>query len=350
MRVSVTIITRSLAMACLLVLLSAGSALGQQQELGDDFIFFVDGTNVLVPSVSGDVVDDPLAPGNTVVQFNYGNWAEVGFDFGGATGADISQNQMDGDTLFLRMLSDPANLGQPGVKLTFFDKNDGQPEGDLRFRANWDIPQWVHDGEWHDLAIPLPPGTWQELEDAKTAGTLDTLAAKWTYGGAWSAGFGVALDGLGPNTAERPDLWTEFEWNAIALLGIHFDNNSSGGPIWMDDVYLGGADVDLGVAAGTPEAMSGVAFDAAAGKNVISWTHNPDFGGYNVYVSESEITDVSADGVSLLTTVPFNADAFSVDHIFEVPHPSLKASALNGTVVSRLTPSADTSVISDSET
>jgi len=211
----------------------------------------------------------------------------------------------------------------------FEDFNDGNGADDgsanTPFRLLWQIPEHYRDGAWHDLAITLPPTTWQALEDAKANGFTgeDSLAQYWIYGGSWSSGgFGVATDLLGPNTSERPDLWHEYEWNSMHGFGIFFDSNGGGGPVYVDDFYIGPRDLDISAASGVPAAMSGVTVAGDGPQNLISWTHNPDFGGYRVYFSESPITDVSADGVELLSTIPFSADAFEVRHSLEAPHPS----------------------------
>ena len=42
----------------------------------------------------------------------------------------------------------------------------------------------MRDGQWHEVSIPLPPATYTELEDAKTANGLWTV---WTAYGNMSA-------------------------------------------------------------------------------------------------------------------------------------------------------------------
>ena len=307
--------------------------------LGDDFIFFVNGTNTLVPNFDGAIVDDPMDPMNKVVQYTYGNWSFQAFRFEPTVGLDLTQNQSGGDVLHLRLLVDPANQGMPNVELMFEDKTDnsGADDGsaDLPFRLVWRVPEHYRDGQWHTLDLPLPPATWQELEDAKAAGTLDSLAMYWTYAGAWSSGgFGVSLDGLGPTSSERPDLWKEFEWSNVQNLGFFWDNNSGGGNVWVDDVYIGRKDLDLSVANDPASAMTGVMFEATMEGNKISWTHSPEFGGYNVYMSPDMFTAVSDPGVSLVTSVPSTATMFEVMHRLEVFHASLAPVTLHYAVTS----------------
>ena len=296
--------------------------------LGDDFILFVNGTNTLVPSFDGTVVDDPMDPTNKVIQYNYGNWSFQAFRFEPTVGLDLTQNRDEGDVLHLRLLVDPGNAGMPNVELMFEDKTDfsGADDGsaDLPFRLVWRVPEEMRNGEWHTLDIPLPPATWQELEDGKAAGTLDSLAMHWVYAGAWSTGaFGVALDGLGPTSGERPDLWKEFEWSNVQNLGFFWDNNTGGGNVWVDDVYIGRKDLDLSVANDPAAAMTGVSFAGSMDGNRISWSHSPDFGGYNVYMNVIPFTSLTDPGVTLLQNVPSDASMFEVLHRPEVIHQSL---------------------------
>ena len=314
---------------------TAPAAFGQAgPPLGDDFIFFVNGTNTLVPSFDGTVVEDHEEAGNSVVQYDYGSWSFQAFRFDAATGVDMTANRDSGDVLHLRLWVDPANAGMPRVALMFEDKTDNNTaddgSADLPFRLVWRVPEEMRNGQWHELEIPLPPATWQELEDAKAAGTLDDLAQHWVYAGAWSAGqFGVALaDEAGPHTSERPDLWKEFEWTNVQNLGFFWDNDSGGGRVLVDDVYIGAPGLDLDVASQPPSAMSGVTFEATASGNRISWTHNPEFSAYMVYASPNEISDLQNDPeVQSIATVPHTADNFEVVHNVEILHPSLSGQA-----------------------
>ena len=316
------------------ILMAAPAAFGQAgPPLGDDFIFFVNGTNTLVPSFNGDIVADPEDGSNSVIQYNYGNWSFQAFRFDAATGVDMTANRDSGDVLHLRLWVDPANANQPNVELMFEDKTDNSTaddgSADLPFRLVWRVPEDMRNGQWHDLEIPLPPATWQELEDAKAAGTLDDMAMHWVYAGAWSAGsFGVALaDEAGPHTTERPELWKEFEWTNVQNLGFFWDNGTGGGPVMVDDVYIGSPGLDLSVATSPPAAMSGVTFEATMEGNRISWSHNPDIAAYNVYASPnmfSAFSDLRNDPeIQLIGSIPHTADDFEVVHSAEILHPSL---------------------------
>ncbi|GAB5536636.1 MAG: hypothetical protein Rubg2KO_28850 [Rubricoccaceae bacterium] len=305
------------------------------QSLGDEFIFFVDGTNILVPQVDGgETVNDPLDPtsGNKVAKFTNGSWTHAGFAWGRTTGVDASASvgatYGESDTLYFSILSDVANLGPGGISIFLSDKTDdsGANDGtaDNEFRLIWPIPAWVHDGEWHELAIPLPPATHAALEDAKANNVdIDTLAAKWEYPGAWSSGgFGI-----GPAWTDTNDpLWQDFEWDALYRVGPYWDNDGSagGGPIYLDNVYIGGPNTDTASASDAPAAMSGVTFAADGAANEVSWSAVDGASGYNVYASLLPITDITAGGVIALDRVRFDEE-LSLDHRYELPHPSFSA-------------------------
>ncbi len=328
-----------LALAVLVVIPAA--AQDNAPVLGDDFILFFDGPNVLIPTVNPQNVADPLdaASGNRVAKFNYGNWSAGGFFWGRDVGVDMSANVSEtageGDTLFVSLLVDPLNAGKPGLSLTMFDKTDDSPaqdgSADLEFRLQWPIPEDLRDGQWHDLSIPLPPSTTAALNAAKDgvdpegnplATPLDDNAKNWVYGGAWSlGGFGIWAPGdvVGGATFE------EFEWDAVRGLSVFFDTDQGGGPVYVDNVYIGGPGTDVSAATTTPGAMTGATFGTDGEANVISWTPNPDFGGYNVYMSEGLITSetIASGEAILLGSRAFNATDFEVRHSFAIPHPSL---------------------------
>ncbi len=305
------------------------------QELGDEFIFFVNGPNVLIPEIDPEVVNDPLDPTNKVAKFADADWSHTGFRWARDMGIDMTANAGGtgtGDTLYLRILSEPANAGQ-NISVIFTDKTDdsaasredieaGTATADHEFRAIWPFPAWLHDGQWHDLAIAMPPATLADLNAARDASALDSLATLWDYQGGWSNG-GY---GIGPTWGTDPAtdlLWREFEWDAVKTFGIILDNAEAGGNIYYDDVYIANSRLDLSVASDPAGPMTAITVAADGGDNLVSWTHDAAFGGYNIYSSESAITDVTADGVSLLGSVAFNASAFEFRHTVEIPHPSL---------------------------
>ncbi|MEM1269308.1 MAG: T9SS type A sorting domain-containing protein [Bacteroidota bacterium] len=308
-------------------------ASAQLTSIEDNFIFFVDGANVLIPNSTAQVVADPADPesGNQVARFAYGNWAEPGFQFDAGTGVDatglVGAEIGEGSTLHLRLWVDPANQGMGGVRILFTDKTDGTGD-DPPFRAAWEIPAWARDGSWYDFSIPLPPTTVAALDSAKIgkaadgsdlAVEVDSLMQYWSYAGAWVGGeVGGIFD-------QGNELWQEFEWQAVKQFGLQFDNNTGGGPILIDDMYIGEDGFDLSVAKDPPDPMTGVTLTSEDGTNTVGWTHDDKFGGYNVYVSEFPITDVSSSDVALLGTVAFNAETFALDHSVVAPHPALAA-------------------------
>ena len=343
-----------LLMLTALLTATALPAVAQTAEpLGDDFILFFDGPNVLVPTFSGTPVADPLnqASGNRVARFSYGNWSAAGFRWPGDTGVDMTANvgagAFESDTLYLSILVDPANAGKPGLSLSMFDKTNGSTaadaDADLEFRLQWPIPEAIRDGSWHDLAIPLPPATAAALAAAKEGNDvdgnplpapLDENAANWVYGGAWSlGGFGL----WAPGDCNGEACFQDFQWDAVQGLTVFFDTDQGGGAVYLDNVYIGGPGTDVSAATAVPAAMSGASFTADGDENVITWTPNPDFGGYNVYVSEEPITSATLEegSASLIGSIAFNADKFEVRHSFEVPHESLAPMPLYYAVTSK---------------
>lgn len=336
--------------ALLLLALAAPTALAQNDALGDEFIFFVDGTNVLVPSVEGGTtVTDPLQAGNKVARFSSGAWAESGFAWSRTGGVDASGNvgaaYGESDTLYFRILSDPNNAGATvSIMLNDITNDSGIPrpdaeaggDADYLMRLIWPVPAELHDGAWHDVAIPLPPATFAALQTARDNNelmdTIDgvTVAAGsatnsgWRYTGAWSTGgFGIGeVGGFTPGTDDP--LWEEFQWDQLYRIGPFWDSSGdiAKGPIYLDDVYIGGPNTSTDGATDPPSAMSGVTFAAAGSTNMVSWSELPDAAGYNVYTSLDPITDVSADGVVLLERVGLGGDT-EVVHRYESPHPSL---------------------------
>jgi len=296
--------------------------------LGDNFIFFVNGTNTLVPDYNGKVITDPTDATNQVVQYQYGDWSFQAFRFPADVGRDLSKNREDGDVLHARLWVDPENAGKPNVQILLEDKTDGSGandgSADIPFRLVWRIPESMRNGEWHEISVPLPPATYKELKDAKEANQLTGLDSLWLYAGGWSSGgFGVGVaDELGPNTTDNPNLWKEFEWTNVQNVGIHFDNNQGGGNIYLDDLYIGAPDLDLSIASDPPSQAMGVSAMATADSNTVSWSSISDAGGYKVYYSLSEIKDVEQPGVNLVNEIA-DGNVTSVGHSLEIPHISL---------------------------
>ncbi|MDA0684234.1 MAG: T9SS type A sorting domain-containing protein [Bacteroidetes bacterium] len=351
-----------LALLLLVMALPMTASAQDQLDLGEEFIVFVEGKNVLVPFFDGTAVADPTDASNTVASFAYGGWAAPGFRWDGTVGVDMSSMIGEtvaegGATLYLKLFVDPVMANQTGCQettfdclaLTLFDRTNGNEITDNREgRLKWFIPEEYRDGQWHDLAIPLPPST-AAAQDSAQAGKnvdgtplatpLDPLAMHWEYVGGWS-GYGWGGTAGTPQGAADPN-WQEFEWDGVRGLTVHFDWNApasypAGGPVMMDDVYFGSASTDLSSAVQAPSAMSGVTFTTDGASNLISWTHNAEYGGYNVYVDEDPITKARIDAgeVAVLGTVAFNAAAFEIKHDFQIPHSSLLPLPVNYAVAS----------------
>ena len=300
-------------------------------SLGTDFIFFSSGTNTRIDAFDGSLVSDPRESGaqETVLHYEFGGYQS--FQFPRTLGVDLTSNQNRGDLLHLRLLVDPRvpsqDKGNPVLVLE--DKTDDRRAedgtADLPFRATWRIPEALRDGQWHELAIPLPPATWQELEDARSRGTLNGLAQYWYYTGAMTAaGLRVATDGEGPRTSEAPQLWKEFEWGNVQAVGIAWESEG-GGSVWVDDIYIGKPGLDLSIADAPVMATFGVTGSPSSTGNVISWNSTLSSGGYGykIYTSTDPITNVSADEVFLLRYLPSKViEGTGVLHRLEVPHTS----------------------------
>jgi hypothetical protein len=350
MTASVT--SRLAVLVCLIGVLgmNANPAHAQQPPLGDEFFFFAEGSNVTIPDFGGQIVTDPTNSENTVAKFNYSTWAAPGWRWDGQDGVDMSANVGaavgEGDTLYARIWASSDNIGKPNVGIVMYDAVDESSEvwaeKDVEFRLLWVYPPWLMDNEWHDLAIPFPPSTIAALDSAKIGknadGTdlttpLDTLAQYWSYVGGWVSSVSTYVNPNGqncnPNDANDCMVFKDFTWEHVHGLAQSFDNADGGGTVFIDDLYIGGPNTDISVATSAPSAMGAVSVAADGAENVVSWTHNPEFGGYNVYVSDAPITSLGKAGeVVKLGTVPFSADAFEYRHRPEYPHPSLAGGAL----------------------
>ncbi len=303
---------------------------GYGPEIGDEFIFFVDGTNTRFEVYDGAIVPDGLNAGlgGKVLRLDHGSHAYRSFQFPRDIGVNVVPNVRQRDVLHVRLRVDKENSGKGNMALMFVDKTDGSTAtdgtADLPFRAQWRIPEEIRDGQWHELDIPMPPATWRRLEVARASGTLGEIARHWYYSGAVTAeGVRVAGDDMGPQTSEHAELWQEFEWGNVQALGVIWDNDEGGGAVWLDDVFIGQPGLDLTVATEPVGAMSGVSFAALVDGNEISWTPDPAFGGYHVYASGEPITEVASEGVILLQYFSANATTHAVTHRLESPFASL---------------------------
>jgi len=320
----------ALALLCIMSTLFAGTAFAQNAKMEKEFIFFVDGVNVQVPEIaSGTVVNDPLnaESGNKVLKFGGGSWAENGLVWptvdGGVDMTDFTAAEYGGSkTLYLKLLVDPANAAND-LKLTFFDKGVVGPvaEADLRFRMNFSVPLWSRDGQWHELAIPLPPKSSAALDSAKAGKKVDgsdlgvevdSLLQYWSYGGAWGSGAGV----WGPDDAN----WKEFEWDAVEMVGFHFDWDGASGPVYVDNLYIGDETTDISIATAAPAEVGAVTIVNANQENTLNWPAGEGVAGYQVYYSDKPFTSVTDADVLNLGRV---AGATTFKHSPLAPHPSV---------------------------
>jgi len=319
----------------LCTLLFATNVLQAQNKpvITDNYIFFIDGANVLIPTLDGATANDPLDPtsNNKVFAVRTGGWAESGFVWpdGGrdTSGIDMSAiigtNYGESDTLYVRFLSDSSNVGRPTF-LSMFDSRTGLTYGtdDLPFRLLWQIPDEMLNNQWHDMAIPLPPLTRAALDSAQISrakldgSPLDVevdslLLTQWQMPGAWSNGFGVF-------STTDPE-YKDFDFEAVTRIGAFFDFEGPG-PLYFDYFSIGVPPSQL--VDSPPSAVSSVGVTSATGENTVTWPALDGAGGYNVYFSESPVTNITAPGVQFLGA--FAADATREQiHSLTAPHPNL---------------------------
>ena len=308
--------------AAALLILPASLTFSQAgPALGADFIFFRNGTNLSIHSADGDEEADPNDATEISLRYDYGDWYFPHFGWDRSVGVDMTANHNSGDVLHLRLRVDPANAGKADTFIMMEDKSNDQPE-DLPMRLVWRIPESMRDGNWHDLDIPLPPMVCQDLADARAS--LTGLDQHWYYGGSWSNATqrvgGYDDDCAG--TSDGAQYWKEFEWTNVWALGAFWDYNTGGGSIWIDDVYIGQTGLDLTVADAIPAAMDNISLDQTKFGNMVTWTTNPDFGGYRVYGSSMPITDLSMDNATTLGTLT-SSDS-SLMHYHQLLHPDLR--------------------------
>lgn len=319
---------------CILAGITPSTQAQTKPSLGEEFIFFIDGANVLIPMLDGTVVSDPLDPTgpNKVFEIGYSNWSELGFRWptGGnrdTVGVDassfIGENYGESDTLYVRLLSDSSNKFQQDF-IAFLDSDDGiqdatDPNADLPFRVRWRIPDWAHNGQWHNFAIPLPPATYAQLDSAKAGKTstgedllveVDSLFSNWDYAGTWAGG------SVSGHWDPSDPVWSEFDWESVKYFGRHIDHPNGGGFLYFDYFSIGVKPEDL---VDTPPAKpNDFQIIYEDGNNILSWTDEPD-GTYELYFSESEITNVSTEGVHQISRA--NSDnSKSFSHEMKAPY------------------------------
>jgi len=304
--------------------------------LDTEFVFFIDGANVEIPTLDGTVTTDPLNPtsDNRVFKINFSGWGESGFRWTNGdratSGVDMSAftgtNYGETDTLYMRVMSDPLNLGKNQfIALLDTDTGLNEETDNLSFRLWWGMPAWMHDGQWHDVAIPLPPATFAGLDSAKAGKnldgsdlsvTVDSLFDNWAYAGAWSNPGGGVFGGPGDNA------FTEFDWESVKYVGVQYDYAEGGGPIHFDYMTIGVEPSRLAELNAAPDAVAAVDVVSDGGVNTLSWGAVTGAAAYNVYFSESAITNTTDSTVISLGSVSADS-ARTLDHKIVAPHQSL---------------------------
>ena len=336
------------------------------QPLGGSFVFFVDSINpdpILLKNNDMHVVNDPMDAENRVLQLgpgtidgSVGDYTYARFFFADShdqgVPRDMTANRNAGNVLSFRILVDAENPKDQGgdpptqYRLSIQFEDYGPDQGNendqnvanynYAFRLRWSIPDAMRNGEWHDVSLTLPPATWADLEAEKakqTGSSLTDLEKRWIYAGSW-ADFPIGLDLMGPATAQKPELWREFEWNQVESVGIQWDYaGTPKAPIYLDNLYIGPAGMDLtGLlpVQNPPPPVSGVNFEADGNWHEVSWTHNIEHTtttSYRVYASHSPITDIKAQSVGLIATVggdlTENGGVQTARVLGELPHPSV---------------------------
>ena len=168
---------------------SAVASAGFGPMLGPDFVFFSDGVHPRIKGYDGSIVMDPDGggPNRDALRFNSGSGAYRSFGFARNEGVNLTSNLARKDRLHLRLRISPQNRGLEGLSVVFEDKTDGNRRVDatvdLPFRASWRVPEGLRDGSWHEVAIPLPPETWESVGRGASFGPsngLDCgLALRW---------------------------------------------------------------------------------------------------------------------------------------------------------------------------
>ncbi len=294
--------------------------------LGDNFIFFVDGTNTKVQNViGGTIMNNPQDASDKVIKLGVGSWGQAGFAWD-ETGVNMEQNIDDGDSLFLD-IQVPANT-QKLVALTIRDfagTVSSDPDSDLPFGVTWWLPDSLYDGNWHHLEIPLPFKTKAIQDSAKIGKYADGTAIpaelmpsraklNWGYFTPWNGSVSV-----GPGHEQ----WKDMTWYRIRRVGISFEGDGGAGPL-LDNVYIGNSGVDMSVAtqpAQSPLPNLNVTSDGDMA--YITWTHDPtsDIGAYNLYTSSKPITGPNDPDARWLAGFGVDGD-LSYEHPVYSPHPS----------------------------
>lgn len=315
-------------------LVGSGEPLPPNPEFGDNKILFVEGPNVLIPEINGNVVEDVVEDGNLVHRITGGAFFQLGYfwDLGGSGGVDFTQNIADVDTVYLRIRINPAdhtdaegNLRSTG-SLVIADVTNGT-NSNLQWGIAYPFDASFYDNEWHDLAIPLPKPTISEHDSAKIGLDLDgnPLPASEQYNEEqmnWI--FPTAWNGEADISPNDPELGGDPEWENLGRIALSLGNNQSG-TFYVDDFYIGSESaVDLSVATELPDLPGNVSATAAGDSVQITWEHdsNSNIYNYELYYSGSSIADIENEGVKYIGSFR-TSDDLSYTHLVERPHPSV---------------------------
>ncbi|WP_420455687.1 T9SS type A sorting domain-containing protein [Rubrivirga sp.] len=352
--------TRLGLLAALVTLLVPQASAQFGRAAGDNFVFFSEGLNFRL-TLEGSrtyfrTVEDPIGEEGMVAEYDFFNDSRtLGFRFsGGREGISFLDNVTEGDTLFFKFRAEPVHAGQgdDNFTLRFEDRfgslgnvSDGN---NVPFRLDWTFPDSLLDGTWHDLAIPLPPQTYNELQAIKDGANPDPFTANWEYSGSTGGVDGavdpegpIGTDGLGPNTNERPQFWREFEWSNVYNVGTYWPVDPSGdgsATVWFDDFYIGNSDVDLADLRDAPEVYA-APLTPAVSDNVVTLdlVQDPAYVAYRAYFSGSPISGVpatAADSMNVIATSiieprlfptldPTDAEDVAARYVALRPHPNV---------------------------
>lgn len=291
----------------------------------DEFVVFGDGPTTLHESAAANWVRNTGENGNFYANMGVGSFAQAGF-FWDEKGIDLTQNVESEDIVFVRFRV-PNSFS---VQFTFWDSfiPTNVSFEDLQFGVGFQIQPWYQDGEWHELAIPLPRSTWAAHDSAKIDKALDgsalpaeaqydSLQKQWNYLSAWNGERAV-----GPGDA----LFQNFTWDHLGRIGIA-ENGGGGGNVEIDYIVIG-KDLDAALAASRKNPTSAapeLTLTTAEQTVSASWAHDEtsDIGAYELYVSGAPITDFLDPSASFVgyflpgrDDLTFSQDVFS-------PHPSL---------------------------
>ena len=301
-------------------------------QFGDNRILFVDGPDLTVPKVDGEVVDDIIEAGNKVHKFTGGGFFQLGYfwDNNGLGGIDFTQNINDVDTVYIRLRINPADhtADDTGLRATgsiVLADVTNNTNSNLQWGISWSIPADAYDNQWHEYAIPLPKPTIAEHDSAMKDLDLNgnplpaneqysEIQKRWSFPDAWNGSVNVS-----PND---PELGGDPDWDKLGRVALSLNNDRSG-TFYVDNFYIGSeAATDLSVALEKPDSPGVITAAATEGEMNISWAHDnsSNIFAYELYYSGETITSVEAAGVKKIGQYLANA-SLGFKHEVSSPHP-----------------------------